>query len=78
MKPQRQSISQICTPLDEAFVLLALEICWDNWLDTDVLFDGKFRSQKRKGDDEIIRSLQQTSDCYDAVVPANDLHFVPA
>ena len=140
LKPQRQSINQICTPSDEAFVLLVLENCWDNWLDTYVLFDGKFRPQKRKeGNDDIIRSLKdfkftshkngdsnfyqwrsegikrfnelheivveqrrefeevdrewlnrvyeeakskdkrkRTSDCYDAVIPANDLHLVPA
>jgi hypothetical protein len=42
------SVDELCTPSDEAFALLVLENCWDNWLDTFILHEGRFKQQKRK------------------------------
>lgn len=42
------SMNELCTPSDEAFALLVIENCWENWLDTFILHGGHFVQQKRK------------------------------
>jgi hypothetical protein len=48
LEKQLLSMNELCTTSDEAFALLVIENCWDNWLDTFVLHGGDFIQQKRK------------------------------